>query len=634
MSFRQFAFHNIRRNTSAYIAYFSSSSFAVMTLFTYLLFIHHPDIAKAPLGKMASVGMEIASYITFIFSFLFVLYSISAFLRVRLKEFGILTILGAQRKQLNWLIFLENMIIGTISVATGILGGLIFAKLFLLFGENVLELKNLPMYVPVKAIWITVAAFMALFFIMSSMTSFFVRQSKALEMLQGSSKPKKEPKASIWLALLSVITLSSSVYVIQRELNEISILYALLLDLIGLYFFFTQLSVVIIRLLKKNRRIYWHGINLLWISELAYKVKDNARMFFMITMVTTVACTSAGIVLALKQQAETMYKENPFAFTVYSEDQKQPVFTEKIEQTLKSEGIEYKKFPIRAMLFSLKGLKDQNLNMVRQSEYKEMARSLSLPIISLQDYETLLIQPTVSKKQLPADLTQLTFANEKLPQLMIKKQFKKTLIESVPLAVVNDHTYDQMTKTYKNKIGQDYYYFIPSWNHDKVSTSNSTELKISTELENWDRSINHQIGGFILSRGFQYQTTQQGTNVVIFIGLFIVAIFSVFIASFLYFKLFSDLQQDKRYYHGLSKIGLSLKEMKRTATNQIALLFYIPIFFAGIQTMVGISILGDVYDTGTLTVGLTAIGIFVAIQTVYFFIVRARYLAQLKNVMV
>ncbi|TCP64275.1 ABC transporter permease [Baia soyae] len=631
MSFRQFAFNNIRRNTSAYIAYFLSSSFAVMAFFTYLLFIHHPDIAKAPLGKMASVGMEVASYLTFIFSFLFVLYSISAFLRVRLKEFGILTILGAQRKQLNWLIFLENMIIGTLSVVTGILGGLIFAKLFLLFGENVLELKNLPMYVPVKAIWITIAAFMALFFIMSSMTSFFVRQSKALEMLQGSSKPKKEPKASIWLALLSVVTLSSSVFLLQGKLSEESLLCALLLDLIGLYFFFTQLSVVIIRILKKNRRTYWRGINLLWISELAYKVKDNARMFFMITMVTTMACTSASIVLALKQQAEAMYKDNPFAFTVYSEDQKKPVFTEKIEQTLKNEGITYKKFPIKTMFLNVKELKDQSVNMVRQSEYEGMARSLSLPVIPLQDHETLLIQPTVTKKQLPVDLTHLSFTGKERPELTIKKMYNRTLIGSITLAVVNDHTYDHIAKTYRNKISQDYYYLIPSWNNKKVPTSNSTELKISAELENWNPSVEN---GLILARGSQYQMTQQGANVVIFVGLFIVAIFSVFIASFLYFKLFSDLQQDKRYYHGLSKIGLSLKEMKRTATNQIALLFYIPIFFAGIQTLVGISILGDAYNTGTLTVGLTAIGIFVAIQTVYFFIVRARYLAQLKNVMV
>ena len=63
---------------------------------------------------------------------------------------------------------------------------------------------------------------------------------------------------------------------------------------------------------------------------------------------------------------------------------------------------------------------------------------------------------------------------------------------------------------------------------------------------------------------------------------------SVFTASFLYFKLFNDLQQDQRHYHSLSKIGLSEKEMKRSATIQIALLFYIPLIFAALQTLVGL----------------------------------------------
>ena len=149
------------------------------------------------------------------------------------------------------------------------------------------------------------------------MTSVMVRQSKALEMLQGSSKPKKEPKASFWLALLSVAAYAGGFYMLRKEAgtDETNLLVTLLLDMIGTYFFYTQLSVFVTRFLKRKRSFSWRGVNLLWVSELTYKIKDYARMFFMITIVTAITCTAAGAVLALNKQMETVYKEDPFAFS-------------------------------------------------------------------------------------------------------------------------------------------------------------------------------------------------------------------------------------------------------------------------------------------------------------------------------
>ncbi|SFX07864.1 putative ABC transport system permease protein [Thermoactinomyces sp. DSM 45891] len=646
MSFRQFALNNIRRNASTYIAYFLSSSFAVMIFFTYLVFINHPDILKAP---TVFYGMTLASLITFFFSFLFILYSMSAFLKARLKEFGILTILGAQRKQLNYLIFLENIMIGTASVSTGMFCGLLFSKLFLLFGENILDLK-LAMYLPMQAIWITVASFMALFLILSFMTTIFIRQRKALEIVQGSNRPKKEPKASIWLALLSAISLSCAVYLMTQDGNE-NIALAILFDIIGVYFFFTQLSVVIIRLLKKNRLFSWRGLNLLWITELAYKMKDNARMFFIITMVTTMACSTAGSVLAVQNYGDNTYTEDPFAYTISStrkQDSTKNVIsvTQKIEQTLRQKGIAYQRFSSNTIGLSFK--KVGYIRFIRHTEYLEMAKALSLPLVSLQDREVLLFNsPLVTREDVSDKLTHLTFENQQLTsslgKIKIKDHYTKSLFPSEYVAVVNDKTYDQMVHALSSEpdiIDHRYHYLIPSWDNHAIPDTNSIELKIGLELQKWYDSLsvneNELLDGYIDSRAQNHYTYKQLTSIAIFIGLFIVAIFSIFIASFLYFKLFIDLQHDQRYYHELSKMGLSLKEMKRAVTKQISILFYIPLFFAGIQTLVGLSTVNPLFSskTNTLTSGLWALGIFTAIQTAYLLIVRARYLAQLKRVMV
>src|SRR5690349_12591787 len=91
MSFPQFAFNNIRRNGRAYIAFFLSSVFMVMIFFAYGVFIYHPYVAELPMGDTTATGMQIASVIVYVFAFFFVMYSISAFLKSRNKEFGILT---------------------------------------------------------------------------------------------------------------------------------------------------------------------------------------------------------------------------------------------------------------------------------------------------------------------------------------------------------------------------------------------------------------------------------------------------------------------------------------------------------------------------------------------------------------
>ncbi|WP_144490169.1 FtsX-like permease family protein, partial [Bacillus thuringiensis] len=100
-----------------------------------------------------TIGMQISQSLIFLFSFFFLLYSVSAFLKTRKKEFGLLMMHGMSPSQLNTLIFLENMIIGAASIVFGILMGLIFSKLILLFSANLLAIETgLPFYVPIKAI--------------------------------------------------------------------------------------------------------------------------------------------------------------------------------------------------------------------------------------------------------------------------------------------------------------------------------------------------------------------------------------------------------------------------------------------------------------------------------------------------
>src|SRR5690554_1044334 len=156
MIFRQFAFNNVLRNKRLYIAYFLSSLFTVMVFFTFAIFAFHPAFSGGTIHESALFGMFVAGGIIYVFSFFFVLYSMSSFLQSRKKEFGLLMIHGASSKQIRWLVFLENLLIGFFATVGGILLGLVFAKGILLVAENVLIInESLDFYFPTIAIIIT-----------------------------------------------------------------------------------------------------------------------------------------------------------------------------------------------------------------------------------------------------------------------------------------------------------------------------------------------------------------------------------------------------------------------------------------------------------------------------------------------
>ncbi|MED2604745.1 FtsX-like permease family protein, partial [Bacillus thuringiensis] len=159
MTFRQFAFNNIFRNKRTYAAHFLSSTFSIMVFFTYALLLFHPDLqgelksTSATMSAYGTMGFTISQGLIFVFSFFFILYSVSSFLKTRKKEFGILMMQGMSMRQFKKLLLIENMLIGLGSICIGIFIGLIFSKLVLLISASVLMINNgLPFYIPVRAV--------------------------------------------------------------------------------------------------------------------------------------------------------------------------------------------------------------------------------------------------------------------------------------------------------------------------------------------------------------------------------------------------------------------------------------------------------------------------------------------------
>src|SRR5699024_181322 len=168
-----------------YVAYFLSSLFTVMVFFTFANFAFHPSLSGEEMNSNVVSGMTVAGGIIYVFSFFFILYSMSAFLRSRKKEFGVLMIQGMSNQQIRWMVFLENMLIGLFSTVTGIVLGLVFSKGILLIAENLLVLEeSLHFYFPIMAIVLTFISFIILFLVISIFVTIVLRTNKLVQLIK------------------------------------------------------------------------------------------------------------------------------------------------------------------------------------------------------------------------------------------------------------------------------------------------------------------------------------------------------------------------------------------------------------------------------------------------------------------
>ncbi len=119
--------------------------------------------------------------------------------------------------------------------------------------------------------------------------------------------------------LLSTAYVEAMVY--RVGLGDASLVIPLIIVImvaIGTYLLYAQLSIFLIRLLKARRSYYWHGTHMLWLSDLTYSMKDNARLFFVVAMILSVAFTATGAIAVVKAQIDTL--ANPLAFTLTFQD--------------------------------------------------------------------------------------------------------------------------------------------------------------------------------------------------------------------------------------------------------------------------------------------------------------------------
>ncbi|MGN4447677.1 FtsX-like permease family protein [Bacillus cereus group sp. MYBK79-1] len=652
MTFWQFAFKNVTRNSRAYFAYFVSSSFSIAVFFSFAVYLFHPKLQNFSITSEISGLMVFSEVVIVFFSFFFLLYSIGTFLKVRKKQFGVLTVLGISRKQLHRLVFMENMLIGILSIFFGMQFGLVFSQFFLLVTAKITHVPGIYLYLPINAFVLTTIVFLSLFIIVSTFTPMLIRTKKAIRLLKTNSGKQKEKKPSILVSLFSAICLLGGYALAGNpkyfvSINpQVGVIYMVssifvipTLVTIGTYFFFSQISFLLIYILKTRRKFYMKRINMLWISDLASRIRTNINMLFIVAMLSTVAFTMITFLYGLGKFTKLEVTRNsPFPISYFSYDAN-PFVNEHLtwlEQQLRKENFSYKK--IKADLYETPLKEDEDIAIyndvyaIKQSDYNKLANSLRMKELFMNDNEAYVLTGTSYftifnefEQSYNRDYVTLSNTNTKLRVKGYEYVNAIPSTFSYQTVVLPDVVVNNFPNTTKHVSA--YNYKVQNWEKTYKITDAFIE-KIQKDREKF------QYEGPLI-RSFEsasalYKITS-GSAAYFLIGTFLGVIFFIGAGSVLYFRMYTDLMNEQEKYVTISKIGVTDAEMKRSASIQLSILFFIPYIMASIHTMFATKMLQDVIGLSLFKEIAAVLIIFGFVEIVFFLFIRSLYMQKLSQ---
>ncbi|WP_369902470.1 ABC transporter permease [Bacillus manliponensis] len=640
MKFQQLAFNNIKGNWRSYKAFLISSCLSIVVFFMYASFIYHPDVAGGNISQKMRVeaGLEAMNYIVVIFSGMFILYSNSIFLRSRKKELGLLTLIGATKGQLGRMLMLEQMILGFVSVIVGIAFGMLGSTLFFKAVSATVGIEtSLPFVWNWKPIWITAGVYMALFFVLSLFSLWTVWRLQIIDLLRDARKQRVEPFSFIWLFVVGLLCIIVA-YILCFQVTFANFFVYFLpivgLTIVGTYFLFTQGSVVLLKALQRRKSLFYTQPNLFVLSNLIYKMKDNARFLFIISIITAVVASASGtLYVFFENMSAQAVQQHPHA-VAYAEKgigSNEVIDEKKMKELLKKHQFEdTRKVTLDIVPGSMKlpmmGQEiEGEVNVVSEKDFnKEAKRQKKEEVHNEAGTGTLVVIGIMNDfLQLEKESVQIT-VKDQVYDVRLNEAYQESVFNEFGFAsvffIVNDEDYTKYANLVPDAEKQRYYgYEIKDW---EATEGLVTDMKqaISTEKHS-------QFSNSVLI----YKEIKESGAITMFIGFFVTVLFFFFACSMTYFKWFNDKEQDRIQFTSLKRIGMTEKEIRTIAIRQMGAVFFIPILIGIMHSGFALYTLGNMLHIDLLKSGILIITAYLTASAIYFMIAQRGYLKHVKS---
>ena len=667
------AWDGLRKNKRLFTPYLLTCVCMVM-MFYILSFLGSPETcALLPRGKRsAGMILNLGSFVIFVFSAIFLYYTNSFLVRRREREFGLYNVLGMNKRNLARIVTWESLITAVLSLVLGLALGIVLSKLAELGLVNMLGGDiNYRIRIDVDSLTRALGLYAIIFALIWLSTVVRVGRSSAVALLRSESVGEKPPKANWLLGLAGVVILAAAYYLAVSITNPLDAIVwffvAVILVIIGTYLLLVAGSVLLCRVLQRNKKYYYRPEHFVSVSSMAYRMKRNgaglASVCIIATMILVMISSSSCLYFGAEDAVMTRYpRETNVTLSAQNaaqlEDANLNIFRKGIADYAAEHGIPVKNVQDYRFI-NVSGLLNGD---TAQCYYRRAGASVSYAdirdfyIISAKDYaaktgesvsladdEALLLTNKCSYNR-----DTLTLSMEDVSHTWRVKAVKDGsivppsvggLIAQITL-VVNDPA--SAVEGFRTRDKDDMALLQFKWIYgfdtgldDEASMELEWELTSAVDQLAPEEPEDESFGYSYLMTNSRAEASDDfygSYGALFFIGIMLTLVFMLAAVLILYYKQISEGYEDQKRFEIMQKVGMTKKEIRRSINSQLLTVFFLPLLLAGVHLAFAFPMirrlleLFSLYNVGLfVTTTLVSFGAFALLYTIVYRLTAKAY---------
>lgn len=327
------AWGNVRRAGRDYLVYLLTLTLGVTVFYAFNTISMQVDIAgideKGLAQVMGSMLGDLTYFLAGVMAFLMV-YANNFIMKRRKKEFGLYQVLGMGRGRVATIMALETVIVSVVAFVVGIVLGAGLSQLMTFFTASLFktQIANFHFFFSVHAFNLTLACMLVMFVLTLLLNLRAVRRTKLIELMGAERRNESIKTRNPWIAIaifaVGVVLVGVAYYRLLRDgfpltatdsklqeaMNQFGITTAMVT--VGTFALFWGLSGMLIKLLQSLRGVYWRGLNMFTVRQLAAKVNTVCFSMGVIAMLLFLAITSVTCGMSIANvMNENLERYNP-----------------------------------------------------------------------------------------------------------------------------------------------------------------------------------------------------------------------------------------------------------------------------------------------------------------------------------
>ena len=327
------AWGNVRRAGRDYLVYLLTLTLGVTVFYAFNTISMQVDIAGIDEEGLAQVMGSMLGDLTYflagVMAFLMV-YANNFIMKRRKKEFGLYQVLGMGRGRVATIMALETVIVSVVAFVAGIVLGMGLSQLMTFFTASLFktQIANFHFFFSVHAFNLTLACMLVMFVLTLLLNLRAVRRTKLIELMGAERRNESIKTRNPWIAIaifaVGVVLVGVAYYRLLRDgfpltatdsklqeaMNQFGITTAMVT--VGTFALFWGLSGMLIKLLQSLRGVYWRGLNMFTVRQLAAKVNTVCFSMGVIAMLLFLAITSVTCGMSIANAMnENLERYNP-----------------------------------------------------------------------------------------------------------------------------------------------------------------------------------------------------------------------------------------------------------------------------------------------------------------------------------